>query len=496
MILRDYQVQAIAELRHGLRQHPGEPGLLVAPTGAGKSEIFGWMARSAVSKGKRVGAAVNRRILVKDLCKRVDRLGLDYGVIMGSEPANPSALVQIASLDTLWRREIPAWDVCYIDECHFSLAEKYAGVIARLVANGTSVIGMSATPIRGISEGLGSIYKWMVRCPDTPELIALEYLVRPRVFALPQPDLSKVELVAGEFNQKQLSEACDQTVLTGDILKHWEKNGRGRPTIGFGVDIKHCRHMAEVFCGAGIRAISVDHKYKGDLDLVWSKLANYETEVVFNVGIAGYGWNCPPVSHLIDIRPTKSVGLCIQHWGRIMRACEGKVDAIINDHAGNSLRHGLPNWSRDWSLETGLREPKGGGARGVATCDKPVRIPETGVPATFTGPTAQGLMLPCLCCFESGPRTCCPYCGIPIMVQARTITVEEGELVEVTDRDRKKPLSAYDMKMRARYQELVEIGAASRKANGEPYSDKWAAMAFRVEKGMYPKKEWKEPAAI
>src|ERR1019366_3864175 len=148
MILRPYQEIAIQELREGIRQHPGQPGLLVAPTGSGKSQIFGWMAHSAVSKGKHVGAAVNRRILVNDLCKRVHGLGLDYGVIMGSEPRRVWAKVHIASLDTLWRRELPKWDICYIDEAHFSLAPKYSAVIRKLVEQGTVVIGMTATPCR------------------------------------------------------------------------------------------------------------------------------------------------------------------------------------------------------------------------------------------------------------------------------------------------------------------------------------------------------------
>ena len=314
MTPRPYQLAAIDELRQGIRTHPGQPGLLVAPTGSGKSEIFGWMARAAVAKGKRIGAVVNRRILVRDLCKRVERLGLDYGVIMGSAPRKAWSPVHVASFDTLWRREqLPKWDLVFVDECHFSLADKYAQVLARLQADGCIIIGMTATPIRGVLEGLGAIYKWMVRCPDTPDLIDAGYLVPPRVFAPPPPDLKGVPLVAGEYNQKQLAVACNSTKITGDILKHWIANGRGRPTIGFGVDIKHCKDMAAAFCAASVRAIAIDHTYKGDFDLVWRKLANYETEVVFNVGIAGYGWDCPPCSMMIEARPTMSLGLWLQH---------------------------------------------------------------------------------------------------------------------------------------------------------------------------------------
>lgn len=482
MTPRPYQSQAIDELRQGIRTHPGQPGLLVAPTGSGKSEIFGWMARAAVGKGRRVGAVVNRRILVRDLCKRVERLGLDYGVIMGSSPRKAWCQVHIASFDTLWRREqLPKWDLVFVDEAHFSLADKYASVIARLQAQGCIIIGMTATPIRGVSEGLGAIYKWMVRCPDTPDLIDAGYLVPPRVFAPPAPDLKDVPMVAGEFNQKQLAVACNSTKITGDILKHWMANGRGRPTIGFGVDIKHCEDMSAAFVAAGVRAIAIDHTYKGDFDLVWRKLANYETEVVFNVGIAGYGWDCPPVSHMIEARPTMSLGLWLQHCGRVMRVFKGKADAIINDHAGNSHRHGLPSWPRDWSLDgDAVRRGEGEAALSVTTCKTPVlRCP-------CPGPHDEsGTHLPCYATFKTGPERC-PYCNLFLAKQARKVEVQEGELSEYSTPERKVTPEG----MRKVFDNLL----AKQRDNG--YRETYAAAAFKGMFGHWPPKEWKRSRRV
>jgi len=497
---RPYQAQAIDELRDGIKLHRRpdglyDPGLLVAPTGSGKSEIFAWMARSAVAKGKRVGVGVNRRILVNDLCKRVERTGLGYGVIMGGTPSKRWEPVQVASLDTLWRRDpLPTWDIFFWDEAHFSLAKKYITVAERLIAAGTVVIGLTATPIRGASEGLGAVYKWMVRCPDTPDLIEAGYLVKPRLFAPGEPDLKKVETVAGEYNQRQLAEACDQRELTGDILKHWLTNLRGRPTLGFGVDINHCKHMAEMFCGAGIRAGHIDHTFQGDMDAFWRKLANYETEVVFNVGMAGYGFDCPPVSGMIDGAPSQSLGRCIQRWGRIMRPCEGKIDAIINDHAGNYHRHGAPHWPREWSLENGIIVPADGDAAAkLTTCKRPVPMPSSGVPSYFKGPVSENrkFLLPCFAVFPAG-RDQCPYCGLPIEVQARKVEVADGDLQEVTapPPPKSEQMLAYEERMRKRYLELVNIARNKTKKDGSPWSPRWATMAFKAEFHRWPKREW------
>lgn len=494
MILRPYQLAAKEALRQGILSHRFDvdgksiidPGLLVAPTGSGKSEILAAIAKAALGHGYRVGVVVNRRILVRDLCKRMDRVGLTYGVIMGGEPRKAWEKLHVASFDTLWRREyLPKWDLVFVDECHFSLAEKYSQVIERLKANGAAIIGLTATPIRGSGQGLGSIYKWMVRCPDTPDLIDAGYLVRPRVFAPPgQADVRKVEKTAGDFNQKQLAAVCDNTKLTGDILTHWLKNGRGNPTIGFGVDIAHCQHMAEMFCGAGIRAVAVDHRYKGDFDLVWNKLANYETEVVFNVGIAGYGWDCPPVSRMIEARPTQSLGLWLQHCGRIMRMSPGKTEAVINDHAGNAHRHGLPDEYRDWQLDgDAVRVPDGEKIPSIAQCKHSYKWPDF---RNEPPKIINGVQMPCYSLFRAGPREC-PRCGIPLKITARKIEVEAGELTEI-----KRPGSQQERI------EAAKIAAAQKSdyfellgvARNKGMKDGWAYHRFCEKYGFAPPKEW------
>lgn len=478
MILRDYQLNAEEGLREGIRTHPSrEPGLLVAPTGSGKSEIFADMTRKAVAKGKRVVAVVNRRILVNDLCKRVARTGLEYGVIMGGAPSKVWAKVHVASFDTLWRRErLPRWDLAFIDECHFSLAPTYAKAIQRLHDSGAIIIGMTATPIRGAGEGLGDTYKWMVRCPDTPDLIDRGYLVQPRIFAPDTPDLKGVGTVAGEYNQKQLAAACNSIKLTGNILEYWLK-WRGRPTIAFGVDIKHCQDMAAQFVQAGVRAVAVDHTYKGDFDEVWRKLQAYETEVVFNVGIAGYGWDAPRVSCMIEARPTRSLGLWLQHCGRVMRTAPGKVDAIILDHAGNSHEHGLPDWPRDWTLD-GVAARRPG-------CDDPAPPITTCKHAA----TVDGVLkMPCYATFKTGPREC-PYCGLPLVKVGREIEQVDGALSEVGRQPRVE--TEKQKAHRLEFQEWERIGLE------RGYKPGWATMQYKQKYGDWPlRRAWSIHAAL
>ena len=466
-----FQEVAISELRSHMVK-PYQPGILQAPTGSGKSEIMGWIARSAVNNGKRVGFIVNRRILVEDLCRRIQRLGIDFGVIMSADNRRaPWKPVQVASFDTLWRRPtLPKFDLCFIDECHFSLSDKFITVIERLVGDGCAVIGCSATPVRGFGEGLGSIYKWMVRTPDVPDLIDEGFLVRPRVFAPSTPDLKKVKMTGDDYNQKQLAEACDRTAITGDILRHYQKNLRGEPTVAFGVSLEHCRHMTDLFLGADVRAEYVDHK-STNLDEVWRRLANYETEVVFNVGIAGYGWNVPKASRMIEARPTASLALWLQHAGRIMRIADGKTEAVINDHAGNALRHGLPDEYRNWPLDC-----------------KPKKITAAGEPNfSVYRCTNCGLV------FRRGPVEC-PRCNAAVPIKYREVKVVDGELEELKhkqEQERKKESIQSWAAHATDEEKLRKLDDWKKKARENGYSQKWAYSTFaRVFNGApIPKKD-------
>lgn len=451
-----------------------EPGLLQAPTGSGKSEIMGWIARSAVANGKRVGFVVNRKILVNDLCKRVDRLGIKFGVIMSQDPRRrPWEPVQIASFDTLWRRPIlPKFDLCFVDEAHFSLSEKFVGVINRLVADGCAVIGCTATPVRGFGEGLGSIYKWMVRTPDVPDLIRDGFLVPPRIFAPTTTlDLRKVKITGDDYNQKELAEACDRAAITGDILKHWRKNIQGRPTIAFGVNLEHCRHMHEMFIGANVRSEYVDHT-SANLDDTWRRLANYETEVVFNCGLAGYGWNIPQVSGMIEGRPTASLALWLQHCGRVLRTYPGKIDAVINDHSTNAIRFGLPDEYRDWPLDCKAKKPSAIGEPNYSV----YRCAHCGL------------------VFKRGPKEC-PRCGTEVPIKYREIKVVDGELEELKRKEQQeqKRESIEQWAARATDEEkLKKLDEWKAKAKKEGYSIGWAFGTFRRTFGCEPPKRQEE----
>src|SRR5690606_7344165 len=145
-----------------------------------------------------------------------------------------------------------------------------------------------------------------------------------------------------------------------------------------------------------------DHERDGAV----ARFRRGETLVLSNADLFGEGFDVPAIEAAILLRPTKSLSLYLQQAGRALRPAEGKAEAIILDHAGNSLTHGLPDDEREWSLAD--REKR----RRAEVIDVPVRQCSE-------------------CFFVYRPAPVCPSCGHRPPVRAREVEVIDGSLEEV-----------------------------------------------------------------
>ena len=109
----------------------------------------------------------------------------------------------------------------------------------------------------------------------------------------------------------------------------------------------------------------------------------------------------------ILLRPTQSLARYLQMVFRAMR--KKPNPAVILDHAGCIVKHGLPCEKRDWSLEgreKGKRKANDEPALNVSQCSK------------------------CYAVFKSGVDAC-PMCGEPVERKERTLNEVDGELEQV-----------------------------------------------------------------
>lgn len=467
MTLRDYQQHDLNELRHAFRSYRSV--LLVQPTGAGKGSLASFIVQSAAARGHNTLFLVNRRTLVHDMSHRLDRLGVDHGIIMAAHPRRrPWLHTHIASVDTLHRRpNPPKASLLIVDEAHFAVSPSFKSVLDKYPD--AKVLCMTATPIRVDSRGLGEICEYMVQGPSVQQLIDLGYLVPSRVFAPSNPNVSGVKKTGGDFNQKALAAVCDRARLIGDIVSHWKKFASDRKTAVFAVDQNHARHLADQFQAAGADFAYVDANTPDDeRDQIWDGLDNGNLRGVVSVGVISYGWDHPIVSCVVMARPTESLNLHLQQIGRGSRPHPGKKDLLILDHASNTLRHGFYEDDREWSLDGGVIAKSAEPSLSVATCKK------------------------CYGTFRRGPLRC-PYCNWEMERQARTVQVDAGTLEEIK-RDRKlKAIEEWRTtvtgdKRREKFEEW------KREAAKRGYKPSYPYVRFRIIFGHEVPSEWRKRA--
>jgi superfamily II DNA or RNA helicase len=99
----------------------------------------------------------------------------------------------------------------------------------------------------------------------------------------------------------------------------------------------------------------------------------------------------------------------LQQIGRVLRPAPGKTRAIILDHVGNCLRHGLAEEQREWSLDGRPKKKRASDdddAPPVRQCPK------------------------CYACHVPAPT--CPECGHTYEIKVRKLEQQDGELVELS----------------------------------------------------------------
>lgn len=404
--LRPYQEQIVADCRAAFRE--GERKVVVQlATGGGKTVLGSFMVDGSRNRGLTCWWLVHRRELIRQASATFYDMGIPHGIIAGGHASDPLARVQVASIQTIARRldHLPPPDMIVFDETHHIGAAQWDTVFQRFP--NAYVLGLTATPWRLDGRGLGGWYGRMVSGPAVGELIEAGSLSPYRLFAPSQPDMAGVETAMGDFKQRQLASVMDKPSITGDAVQHYRQLCAGKRAVAFGCSIGHSRNIAASFAAADIPAEHVDGQMEHGLrDAAVARFVTGETLVLCNADLFGEGFDVPAIEAAILLRPTQSLSLYLQQVGRALRPALGKSHAIILDHAGNSLRHGLPDDDREWSLED---RPK---KRRAEVSDSPVRQ--------------------CMECYRVfRPARQCPNCGHAVPVAVREVEERAGELVEI-----------------------------------------------------------------
>ncbi len=406
--LRAYQHRGVEDIRAAYRA--GRKSLAyVAPTGSGKTRILTYIAFGALAKSNRILILVHRQELIRQTAAALTEMGVAFGLITAKGESKPDCPVQLAMVGTLLKRmdAVVAPHLLIIDEGHHSVSETYLQIVARWPL--AKRLLLTATPQRLDGKGLSPVCEELVLGPTVQELIDQGFLCRPVYYAPPtELDLSGVKRTGGDFNRKQTAERVDRPKITGSAVEHYLKICPGVPAVAFCATVAHAEHVRDQFIAAGIPAAAIDGKLSEvDREDRVASLTDGRISVLTSVDVISEGFDLPAVTAAILLRPTESLALHLQQVGRVLRPAPGKARAVILDHVGNCMRHGLAEEPREWSLAGRPRKASSGPAQmSLASCPK--------------------------CFAVHTPEPTCPQCGHAYPPRTRLIEETDGSLAVLT----------------------------------------------------------------
>ncbi|EES2154821.1 DEAD/DEAH box helicase [Escherichia coli] len=458
------QERGLNQLRQQWKQH--RTYLMYAPTGTGKTGLAAFVTAGMVERGMRVMFVCPYTILLNQTAERFTEYGLPWeeiSFVWRDHPNHdPERLIQIASADTLIRREFPDnIDLLIVDEAHM----KRRALLEVIRDKDIRVLGLSGTPF---AAWMGKYYECLIKPTTIRELIQRGDLSDYEFFAPSMPDLAGVKtsntVFGRDYNEEQLASIMGSSDLVGDIVRNWLENGEDLPTICFCVNVAHANFVTREFLQAGIGAevMTADTPHDERQDII-RRFEEGATKIIVNVGVLVAGFDSD-VRCLIYARPTKSEIRWLQCIGRALRTASGKKRALIFDHSGTVHRLGFPE-DIEYDELPGKNDGMKASAGGSEV--KAEKLPRECPKCHFMKPAGVHM---------------CPKCGFRPL---------GGDDV-ATDRDRKlsrvnKGKREYSREEKQRWWSEIKGYQNYRNATGKPLSDGWCAHTYKEKFGVWPK---------
>ena len=298
-----------------------------------------------------------------------------------------------------------------VHNCHHARAKGWEKVLHHY--QHSYQLGLTATPCRLDGRPLADMCDTLVCGPSISSLMLAGRLNRYKLYAPSTPDLTGVRKVAGDYSASALVDRMDREIV-GDAVAHYKKYAYFHRAVVFACTIDHAYTICTRFNMAGIPSEVLTGKDDADTRRrVLREFATGTLRVVVNVNLFCEGFDLSAaaktdvqVGCVIAMRPTDSLSLWLQMVGRALRPQDR--GAVILDHAGNTMRHGLPDDDREWTLEGGVIVHKSRSLEDerVKQCEK------------------------CYFCYEPHLQAC-PECGYAPPRKVRVINEVDGELTEV-----------------------------------------------------------------
>lgn len=350
--LRDYQQQASDAAVSFFQRNDKKNGIIVLPTGAGKSLVIADIAA-------RLDAPVlifqpSKEILEQNYEKLCSYGVFHVGIFSASFNRKEVQKITFATIGSVknCKDYFRRFRYVIIDECHYVNAE--AGMYKDFIETiQCKVLGLTATPYRLYSNRFyGSMLRFITRTNprifndvlyhvDVKTLLNRGYLANMNYYQLNVVDTSrlKVNSTGADYTDASVRRYYREIKFNDtleNIIQRLLVAGRTSILV-FTQFIEEAEYVARN-CGASAAVVSSDTS-KADREAILRLFKQKKISVVANVGVLTTGFDFPELSTVVLARPTMSLALYYQMCGRAIRPYKDKVSWVV-DLCGNYKRFG------------------------------------------------------------------------------------------------------------------------------------------------------------
>jgi DNA repair protein RadD len=356
--LRYYQEDALTALYDFWREG-GQDGLIVLPTGSGKSLVIAELMRRLLAEFPqlRVICVTHTRELIVQNYQELVRIwpGAPAGIYSaGVGRRDHGAKILFCGVQSVYKktRLIGAADLIIIDEAHLiprNTATMYGRFLEgmRGLNRYMRLAGLTATDYRldsgRLSEGEDALFEEVVYEAGVLDLIEKGFLSKLISKAsVASMDVKGIGTRAGEF----IAAEAEARAMEGDLVQRAVAEmvalGEGRKSwLAFCITVAHAEAVAEALRARGIRAAHVEGTMdKGTRASIIRQFREGQLQALTSVNVLSIGFNVPQVDLIALMRPTKSPGLYIQQVGRGFRLAPRKENCLVLDFAKVVQMHG------------------------------------------------------------------------------------------------------------------------------------------------------------
>ena len=348
-----FQEEVLERLNAERNVHNSWKNLVVAATGTGKTVIAAFdYKRIAQHRRPRMLFVAHREEILQQSRDCFRRILQDYNfgeLLVGTHTASEfdHLFVSIQSFNSKRLHEkLPRdyYDYIIVDEFHHAAATSYKVLLDHFRPR--ILLGLTATPER--HDGMDILQWFDGRIAAEMRLGAAinRGLLAPfQYFGVADSvDLTNVKWVHGAYDQAELSRLYDEDKERADLVVR-EVNAkvldpRKAMGLGFCVSVRHAHFMAKYFLACGIPAAALSAETADtERKALRKQLIEREINFLFVVDLFNEGVDIPEVDTILFLRPTESLTVFLQQFGRGLRLASNKECLTVLDFIGGANRN-------------------------------------------------------------------------------------------------------------------------------------------------------------